>query len=86
MLALQALYCLSVCLSVRLSHAGIVSKRRHVTRCSLHCQIANVSSFVESKKIFPRDDPFPVKYWFKLTYPFLIAASLDTFCLVVPQR
>jgi len=30
----------SVCLSVRLSHAGIVSKRRHVARCSLHCQIA----------------------------------------------
>ena len=26
--------------SVRLSHAGIVSKRRHVARCSLHCQIA----------------------------------------------
>jgi len=32
--------CLSVCLSIRPSHAGIVSKRRHVARCSLHCQIA----------------------------------------------
>jgi len=31
---------LSVHPSVRLSHAGIVSKRRHVARCSLHCQIA----------------------------------------------
>jgi len=30
----------SVCPSVRLSHAGIVSKRRHVARCSLHCRIA----------------------------------------------
>ena len=30
----------SVCLSVRLSHAAIVSKRRHVPRCSMHCQIA----------------------------------------------
>jgi len=34
----------SVCPSVRpsvcLSHAGIVSKRPHVARCSLHCQIA----------------------------------------------
>jgi len=30
----------SVRLSVRLSHAGIVSKRRHVARCSLHCHIA----------------------------------------------
>jgi len=29
----------SVHLSVRLSHAGIVSKRRHVARCSLHCRI-----------------------------------------------
>jgi len=26
--------------SVRLSHAGILSKRRHVARCSLHCRIA----------------------------------------------
>jgi len=25
---------------VCLSHAGIVSKRLHVARCSLHCQIA----------------------------------------------
>jgi len=31
---------LSVCLSVRLSHAGIVSKRRHVARCSFHRWIA----------------------------------------------
>jgi len=30
----------SVRLSVRPSHAGIVSQRRHVARCSLHCQIA----------------------------------------------
>ena len=30
---------LSVCPSVRPSHAGIVLKRRHVARCSLHCQI-----------------------------------------------
>jgi len=35
--------CPSVCLpvlSVRPSHAGIVWKRRHVARCSLHCWIA----------------------------------------------
>jgi len=30
----------SVCLSVRPSHAGIVSKRRHVARFKLHCHIA----------------------------------------------
>jgi len=33
-------YSNSVCLSVRPSHAGIVSKRRHVARCSLHRWIA----------------------------------------------
>jgi len=33
-------YSNSVCLSVRLSDAGIVSKRRHVARCSLHRWIA----------------------------------------------
>jgi len=31
---------LSVCLSVRLLHAGTVSTRLRVARCSLHCQIA----------------------------------------------
>ena len=30
----------SACPSVRLSHAGSVSKRRHVARCSVHCRIA----------------------------------------------
>jgi len=78
----------SVCLSVRLclSHAGIVSKRRHVARCSLHCRIAKCVLFCRNqKKIFPRDDPFPLKSSLELTYPLLIAASLDTFCLVAPQ-
>jgi len=32
------------------------------------------------------DNPFPLKSWLKLTHPLLIAASLDTFCLVAPQR
>jgi len=36
--AVPAIAIPSVCLSV--CHAGIVSKRRHVARCSLHCQIA----------------------------------------------
>jgi len=30
----------SVCPSVCPTHASIVSKRRHVARCSLHCWIA----------------------------------------------
>jgi len=42
MLALQALYILAIAIpSVRLSHAGIVSKLLHVARySSLHCLIA----------------------------------------------
>ena len=44
-----------------------------------------MSSFVETKKIFPRDDPFPLKFWLKVTYPLLKAARFDTFCLVAPQ-
>jgi len=71
---------LSVRLSVRLSHAGIVSKRRHVARCSLHCQ-QNVSSFVETKENIAQGRPLPLKSWLKLTYPLLIAVNLDTFAL-----
>ena len=44
-----------------------------------------MSSFVETKKIFPRDDPFPLKFGLQVTYPLLKAASFDTFCLVAPQ-
>jgi len=76
----------SVRLSVRLSHAGIVSKRRHVARCSLHYQIAKCVWFCRNQKIFPRDDLVPLKSWLEVTYPLLIAANLDTFCLVVPQQ
>jgi len=35
--------------------------------------------------MFSRDDPFPVKSWLELIYPLLIAASLDTFCLIATQ-
>ena len=31
------------------------------------------------------DDPFPLKFWFEVTYPLLKAASFDTFCLVAPK-
>ena len=52
--------CLCVCESVCLSHAGIVSKRLHVARCSLLCHIAKCIKFCRNqKKIFPRHDPFP---------------------------
>jgi len=71
--------------SVCLSHAGIVSKRRHVARYSLHCLIAKCVYFCRNQKVFPRDDPFPLKIWLEVTYPLLKAASFDTFCLVAPQ-
>ena len=78
-------YSNSICLSVCPSHAGIVSKRWHVARCSLHCWIAKCVQFCTNRKIFPRDDPFPLKFWLQVTYPLLKAASFDTFCLVAPQ-
>ena len=78
-------YSNSVCRSVRLLHASIVSKRRHVARCSLHRWMAKCVQFCRNQKIFPRDDPFPLKFWLKVTYPLLKAASFDTFCLVAPQ-
>ena len=68
----------SVCLSVRPSHAGIVSKRRHVARCSLHCRIAIfVSSFVETKNI-SQGRPLPSEN--DLRPP-----EGSEFCLVAPQ-
>ena len=46
-----------------------------------------MSSFVESKKKhIPQGRLLPLKFWLQVTYPLLIAASLDTFCLIVPQR
>ena len=43
---------LSVCLSVCPSHAGTVSKRLQLARCSSHCQIEKIlSSFVETKNV-----------------------------------
>ena len=44
--------CLSVCPTVRLSHAGIVSKRRHIARCSLHCRIEKMCLFSRNKFIW----------------------------------
>ena len=76
---------LSVRPSVCPSHAGIVSKRRHVARCSLHCRMAKCVQFCRNQKIFPRNDPFALKSWLELTYPLVIAATLDTCCIVAPQ-
>ena len=71
--------------SVCPSHARIVSKRRHVARCSLHCCIAKCVQFCRNQKNIPQGRPFPLKLWLKVTYPLLKAASFDMFCLVAPQ-
>ena len=47
----------SVRLSVR--HTPLLSRRRQVARCSLHCLIKNVSSFAETKKYSPGTTSFP---------------------------
>ena len=54
----------SVCPSVRLqsvcpSHAGIVSKRRHVARCSLHCWIAKCVLVLQKPKKYSQGRPLP---------------------------
>jgi len=47
--------CPSVCVSLRASHASIVSKRRHVARCSLHC-------WIELWGLTPRGVDFPLSF------------------------
>ena len=37
-----------------------------------------MSSFLETRKIFPKDDPFLLKSWLQVTYPLLKAVSFDT--------
>ena len=59
----------SVCPSIRLPYAGIVTKWLHIARCSLHCQITKCVWFCRNQKIYPGDDPFPLKSWLKVTYP-----------------
>jgi len=46
---------------------------------------SKMSSFVETKKNNPQGRPHALKSWLQVTYPLLIAASFDTFCLVAPQ-
>ena len=85
MLVLQALYGNSVCLSVRLSHSGIVSKRCHVAWCILHCRIAKCVQFCRNQKNIPQGRPLPPETLAQSDLPLLIASSLDMFCLVAPQ-
>jgi len=73
----------SVCLPVRPSvtrrYCVKTTARSTVQFALSHCK--NVSSFVETKKNVPKGRPLSLKSWLQVTYPLLIAASLDTFCL-----
>jgi len=63
-----------------------VSTRRHVARCSLHSRIAKYVYFCRKQKNFPQGQPLPPEIFARTDLPLLIAASLDTFCLVAPQK
>ena len=66
----------SVCLSVHSVSMPVLCQHdstQHDAVCTVRQQ--NVSSFIETKKIFSRDDPFPLKSGLQVTYPLLIAAS-----------
>ena len=77
---------LSIRLSVRPSHASTVSKRLHVARGSLHCQIAKCVQFsIETKKYSRGMIPSP-KTLAQSDSSLQEVVSFDTFCLVARQR
>jgi len=87
MLALQALY-YSYGSSVRLSvcHTPVLPKRLHIARCmQFALSDSKMSSFLETKK-YSQGRPLPPEILAQTDLPRLITASLDTFCLVAPQR
>jgi len=95
MLAWQALYYVAITFpSVRLSGCPSVTRRYCVkTTVPSTVQIALSDSKIclvlyckNQKKYYPGTTPSPLKSWFKLTCPLLIAARSDTFCLVAPQH
>jgi len=67
-------------------HPSVRSSVTPVAWCSLHCQMADVSSFVETKKNMPQGRPPPPEILAQITHPLLKTARFDTCCLVVPQR
>jgi len=76
----------SVCLSVRPS----VTRRYSVkTTARSTAQFALSDSkrclVLQKAKNIPQGRPLPLKSWLQVTYPLLIAWSLDAFCLVAPQ-
>ena len=74
----------SVCLSVTRRYC-VKSTARSTVQFALS-DSKNMPTFLQTKKIFQRDDPFPLISWLKLTHTLQVAVSFDTFCLVAPQR
>jgi len=64
----------SVCLSVTRRYCVKTTARSTVQFAPSD---SKMSVFVETKKIFPRDDHFPLISWLQVTYPLLMAASFD---------
>ena len=81
-LSVRLSVCLSVLPSVTRWYCVKTTARSTVQFAPLDSKMCLVLS---KPKIFPRDNPFPLKFWLQVTYPLLKAVSFDTFCLVVPQ-
>jgi len=77
----------SVCLSVRQSVTRWYCVK---TMASSTAQFALSDSkmclVLQKPKNIPQRRPLPLKSWLQVTYPFLKAASFDTFCLLVSWR
>jgi len=66
--------CPYVCLSVTRRYCVTTTERITVQFALSDSKMCLVC---KNQKIFPREDLFPLKSWLNLTYPLLIAASLD---------
>jgi len=75
----------SVCLSVRPAHAGIV---KTTARSIGHFALSDskMCPVYQKPKNIPQGRPLPPEILAGTDLPLLMAASLDTFCLVAPQR
>jgi len=83
--------CTSYGNSIRLSVRRSVTRRYNCVKTTARSTVqfalsdSKMCLVLLKPKNIPRGRPLPLKSWFKLTYPLLIAASLDTFCLVARQ-
>ena len=80
----------SVCLSVRPS-VRLSATRRYCVKSTARSTVqfalsdSKMCLVLNTPKRFSRDDHFPLKSWFQVSYPLPKTASFDTFCLVAPR-